>query len=97
MYYNEEELERIRKQGEEYSRRQEEDTKGAPFTSAAGLQIYCAHCKHDHFEIGKALLNTRGMSYLGLDWLNAGARTLMCKRCGYIHWFASNVTEIESK
>jgi len=97
MYYNKEELEKIRKQGEEYSNRQEEESKGYRYTSSAGLQIDCIHCKHDRFAIGKALLNTRGMSLFDLDWLNAGATTLICKRCGYIHWFIANVTETENE
>lgn len=97
MYYNKEELERMRKKGEEYLRQEEEKLKGYKYTSEAELQITCTHCKYERFEQGKALLNTRGMTFLDLDWLNENATTLICKRCGYIHWFSQKVTEIQDE
>jgi hypothetical protein len=33
------------------------------------------------------MLNTAGMTLLGLDWANRTAATLMCDQCGLIHWF----------
>jgi len=33
------------------------------------------------------LLNTRGISFLGLDWANKVADNYVCDRCGYVHWF----------
>jgi len=94
MYLDKEELERIRKEGEEYSKQKEKESHGSKYISEAKLQIYCLHCKHEFFELGKALLNTRGMSFLDLDWLNENATTLICKHCGYIHWFNKNVIEM---
>ncbi|MFH1716435.1 MAG: hypothetical protein ABIF19_03720 [Planctomycetota bacterium] len=48
----------------------------------------CNHCKHTRFLKGSAMLNTAGMTLLGLDWANRTAITLMCYNCGLIHWFA---------
>lgn len=95
MYYNEEELERMKKKGEEYLRQEEEEKKGYKYKSEAELQIRCMHCKYEYFEAGEALLNTRGMTFLDLDWLNNNATTLICKRCGYIHWFNKQVKKIK--
>ena len=95
MYYDKDELEEIRIKGEELLRQQEEGQSGQKYASEAGLQITCLHCQHERFELSKALLNTRGLTFFDLDWLNADANTLICKRCGFIHWFAMDVTLIE--
>ncbi len=99
MYYNKEELERLRKEGEKQLQQleEEENLQGDRYRSEAGIQIQCLHCKYDRFEIGKALLNTRGMTFLDLDWLNENATTLICKRCGYIHWFNKEVTVMKDE
>ncbi|MFC1637135.1 hypothetical protein ACFL5Z_20125 [Planctomycetota bacterium] len=52
-----------------------------------GESFVCTHCKHTKFLKGSALLNTAGMTLLGLDWANRAAITLMCDHCGLIHWF----------
>jgi len=49
--------------------------------------IVCNHCKNMKFLKGKAMLNTSGMTLLGLDWANRTAATLMCDNCGLIQWF----------
>jgi predicted nucleic-acid-binding Zn-ribbon protein len=95
VYYNKEELERLKKQSEEYWKQKEEEEKGYKYTSEAGLQIVCTHCKYERFEQSKALLNTRGMTFLDLDWLNDDATILICKRCGYTHWFCKEVKKVE--
>src|ERR1039458_45395 len=53
----------------------------------AGHPLTCAHCKSDTFFTRRTLLNTRGLTYLKLDWLNAAARNYICARCGHIMWF----------
>ena len=67
MYYNKEELEKIKKKGEEYLREEEERERGCKYNSEAELEITCTHCKYELFEQGKALLNTRGMTFFDLD------------------------------
>ena len=99
MYYSKEQLERMRKQAEEtfkkMEKKMEEEKKGHKFKSEADLDIICLHCRHDRFEKGNALLNTRGLTFFDLEWLNDSATTLMCKRCGLIHWFGKEVREIK--
>ncbi len=55
--------------------------------SAAGMR--CVNCQFTDFNQAEFLLNTRGMSMLDLDAFNAGAQCLICRRCGFIHWFAT--------
>lgn len=52
-----------------------------------GELLECTHCRHTEFLKGEALLNTVGMTLLRLDWANQTATTLICDRCGLIHWF----------
>jgi predicted nucleic-acid-binding Zn-ribbon protein len=52
-----------------------------------GEAFECTHCKNTKFIQGSAMLNTAGMTLLGLDWANRTAETLMCNHCGLIHWF----------
>ena len=49
--------------------------------------VRCPHCGNEIFAEGEALLNTVGMTFLGLDWANKTASTLMCATCGRIEWF----------
>lgn len=95
MYYNKQQLEQLRKEAEEYAKKLEEEAekaeKGAKFESAAGIPVVCPHCQHDHFHYDKRLLNTRGLTFLDLDWLNESAHTLICVKCGNIQWFAKEV------
>ena len=53
----------------------------------AGNALKCQVCGHDEFERREGQLNTSGMSFLNLDWLNPTALCFVCDRCGYIHWF----------
>lgn len=91
--YTEEEFARFRKQSEELERQREEELKGKKYLTANGIQIECLLCKNQFFYEGSALLNTRGMTFFGLDWLNEGAFTLTCTGCGFIHWFYKEVKE----
>jgi predicted nucleic-acid-binding Zn-ribbon protein len=49
--------------------------------------IICSHCENDTFKKSSALLNTAGMSLLGLDWANKNAITLICSNCSHIQWY----------
>ena len=53
-----------------------------------GKIFHCPACRHDVFANGAALLNTTGMTLIGLDWANKEATTLVCTECGKIEWFA---------
>ena len=94
MYYSKEELERMRKKGEEQAKELMEREKGSKYKSKADLQINCLHCKNDHFIKSDILLNTRGLTIFDLEWLNQSAITLVCDRCGFIHWFSEEVEKL---
>jgi hypothetical protein len=53
-----------------------------------GIPIRCPICGGESFAIGTALLETRGLVFLELGWLNRGASVLTCKACSRIEWFA---------
>jgi uncharacterized protein len=55
---------------------------------AGGLAVSCTHCKNNQFYLHKVLLNTRGLTFFKLDWLNRGATVLVCANCGMIQWFS---------
>ena len=52
-----------------------------------GHQLKCGHCGGGTFTQGRAMLNTAGMTFLKLDWLNKSADTFTCSDCGHIEWF----------
>ena len=52
-----------------------------------GKPVQCAHCNNAEFLTRNALLNTRLMTYLNLDWLNKSARVHVCAACGHLEWF----------
>nr|WP_106779376.1 hypothetical protein [Lysinibacillus timonensis] len=97
--YSKEELERLRIEGQkiadEMQREKEESTIGREY-KANEIEVSCVHCKHNKFEQSKALLNTRGLTFFDIEWLNDSATTLLCKRCGFIHWFRGKVEEIKN-
>jgi predicted nucleic-acid-binding Zn-ribbon protein len=54
-----------------------------------GKPFECTVCGHTEFGQRSAQLNTAGMTFMKLDWANESARCLVCKSCGYVHWFVS--------
>ncbi|GAE86974.1 hypothetical protein [Acetivibrio straminisolvens] len=52
-----------------------------------GYEVVCPICKGKKFSKRNTLLNTRGMTFLKLDWLNESAINYICNKCGYILWF----------
>jgi uncharacterized protein len=63
------------------------EAMGPGIYRAADIKIVCPNCQHDQFESQPVLLNTRGLTFFKLDWLNAAATTLACTNCGLIQWF----------
>ena len=55
--------------------------------SVFGKKIICPVCDNDLFENRDVLLNTPGMTFLGLDWANKTAIALICTKCGKIEWY----------
>lgn len=52
-----------------------------------GEKLSCVVCGRDLFHKREALLNTTGLTFMGLDWANASAVCCVCDYCGYVHWF----------
>jgi len=52
-----------------------------------GKKLECAICKRTLFWTRKTLMNTSGMSIMGLDWANKNATNYVCNNCGYVFWF----------
>lgn len=52
-----------------------------------GRVVFCGHCDGITFTARKLLMNTRGMTYMGLDWLNETSVALVCDHCTHIEWF----------
>jgi len=53
----------------------------------AGVIVTCPHCGGRAFEEGGALLNTAGLTFFNLDFVNREAFLLECAKCGRIEWF----------
>ena len=54
-----------------------------------GKAIRCPMCGHELFWARKVLLNSRGMTFFGLDWANKESRAMVCDDCGHVLFFAS--------
>ncbi|OQX81630.1 MAG: hypothetical protein B6D64_01720 [Bacteroidetes bacterium 4484_276] len=52
-----------------------------------GIKLECLICKGNMFWERTTLMNTPGMSFLGLDWANRNAINYVCDSCGHVHWF----------
>ncbi|MCI8468813.1 MAG: DNA-binding protein [Eggerthellaceae bacterium] len=53
----------------------------------AGHVVRCSICGSDQFDYDTRMLNTRGATFLGLDWANESAVVLVCRECGHLEWF----------
>lgn len=53
-------------------------------------RLTCVVCGGDSFAYRQVLLNTQGMTYFGLDWLNKAAVGVVCRACGYVHEFIND-------
>jgi rubredoxin len=62
-------------------------TQEAKSYEVLGHQLRCPICQHDSFTMRRSLLNTRGLTFLDLDWANRRATNFVCAQCGYILWF----------
>jgi hypothetical protein len=52
-----------------------------------GKKLVCPVCDNDKFRCSSFMLNTRGLTFLDLDWINEDADNYVCSKCGYIFWF----------
>ena len=63
------------------------DKKEAGPVTVLGNQMRCEICGHDRFFQREGKINTTGMTFFDLDWLNQSANCVVCAQCGYVHWF----------
>ncbi len=61
--------------------------------AAADKNVSCPHCGGTAFLKSKAQLNTAGLTFFKLDWLDPSATTLLCMQCGQIQWFVKEPVE----
>lgn len=54
----------------------------------AGRLLTCVVCgSGQEFARREVSLNTKGMSFMGLDWMNRSGDGAVCTTCGYVHVF----------
>ena len=70
------------------------DSFGPGQYDVEGKSVVCSHCGSQEFAEGTAQLNTVGMTFIGLDWANRSAHTLLCAKCGRIEWFMQRPTRL---
>ena len=64
--------------------------------SVAGKRVHCPHCGGSEFAPSSAMLNSRGRTAFGADWIDPSASILICAECGRIEWYAQKPTEHSS-
>ena len=62
--------------------------------SVAGRPVRCPHCGGSEFTPSSAMLNSRGRTAFGADWVDPSASILICAECGRIEWYVQKPTEI---
>ena len=62
-----------------------------------GRKLRCTVCEHERFWSRRTLMNTRGTTFLGLDWINKEAVNYVCERCGHVFWFFEDPVEEEEE
>ncbi len=63
--------------------------------AVADIQVKCPHCGGLDFDDGYAMLNTPGLTFLGLDWANRQANLLICRGCSHVQWFLTEPVRIK--
>jgi ribosomal protein S27AE len=52
-----------------------------------GKPLSCPICSNKRFLARETLMNTPGMTIMGIEWANKAAQNYICDNCGYILWF----------
>lgn len=69
--------------------------KAAGRFEAGGREVACGHCQGLVFQPREVLLNSRGLTFLNLDWLNRSATALVCANCGLVQLFTPPPTPVD--
>jgi hypothetical protein len=54
--------------------------------------LSCKHCGFDQFYSFNFDPNAAGSNFPGLSWMGKAAQIFVCARCGFFHWFATEIT-----
>ena len=65
------------------------ESTGSALT-VAGHPLRCVVCGADRFTYREVKLNTTGLTFFDLDWLNRSGTGAICERCGYLHTFVDD-------
>ena len=49
--------------------------------------LQCLVCAHGRFRKRSAQLRGGTVSFFEMEWLAPSAICLVCRECGYVHWF----------
>jgi hypothetical protein len=49
--------------------------------------LACLVCGGGEFARREVAINTKGMTFMNLDWLNRSGDGAVCTACGYVHVF----------
>jgi hypothetical protein len=63
------------------------DPEGATPRVVDGHKLICPICGNHTFSKRKTLMNTAGLTFLGVEWANKQAASFICDSCGYVMWF----------
>lgn len=63
--------------------------------SVVGKPIICQHCGNNLFTTRRAQMNTKGLTFLDLDWANPAADVLIFTNCGFLNWFFKSNIQAE--
>jgi len=55
--------------------------------SVGGKKVTCPHCGNERFAAGTSQIPTAGLTFVGLEWAEQTAYTLLCSNCGRIEWY----------
>lgn len=58
--------------------------------SVKGRSLKCPICENRFFIARETLMNTPGMTIMGIEWANKSAQNYICNECGYVMWFMTD-------
>ena len=50
-------------------------------------KLVCPVCENNKFYTRETLMNTAGMAFFNLEFINKTANNYICDKCGYVYWF----------
>jgi len=67
----------------------------APLVATINGQVFrCLVCQGGLFTSRNIKLNTTGMEFFDLAWVNKSSLGVICSNCGYVHEFLGDAIEL---